>query len=155
MRLPRAARCWPAFLVLSACAGGHAGPARSPAPSPAADAAGIRAVLDTTAAGWNHGELAVYMSAYADTTTSMGSNGVERGKAATERVMRQGFWRTGRPAQQLRYDHVEVRMLGRDNALVTGQFILTGGGRPDRTGWFTTIWARTSEGWRMIHDHSS
>ena len=68
--------------------------------------------------------------------------------------MRQGFWRNGRPAQQLRYDHVEVRMLGADNALVTGEFILSGAGRPDRTGWFTTVWARTSQGWRMIHDHS-
>ena len=66
-----------------------------------------------------------------------------------------GFWGTGRRAQQLRYEHIVVRMLGRDNALVTGQFILTGAGRPDRAGWFTTIWARTSEGWRMIHDHSS
>lgn len=139
------------LLALAACAGGHA----ASVASPAADAAEIRAVLDTTAAGWNRGALAVYMSAYADTTTSMGGDGIERGKAATERVMRQGFWRTGRPAQQLRYDHVEVRMLGRDNALVTGEFILTGADRPDRTGWFTTIWARTSEGWRMIHDHSS
>ena len=139
------------LLTGTACAGG----ASPGAPAPADDAARIRAVLDTTAAGWNRGELSVYMSAYADSTTSMGGNGLVRGKEGTAQVMRQGFWRAGRPAQQLRYDHVEVRMLGRDNALVTGKFILTGAGRPERTGWFTTIWARTAEGWRMIHDHSS
>jgi ketosteroid isomerase-like protein len=54
----------------------------------------------------------------------------------------------------LHYEHVVVRMLGRDNALVTGQYVLQGGERPDRTGWFTTVWTRTPAGWRMIHDHS-
>ena len=146
----RPAHLLASIALVAACAG-H--PPASPAPS-ATSAAQIRAVLDTTAAGWNRGELAVYMSAYADSTTSMGANGIVRGKDGTEQVMRQGFWRNGRPAQQLRYDHVEVRMLGADNALVTGEFILSGAGRPDRTRWFTTVWARTSQGWRMIHDHS-
>ena len=145
----RHSRAVAALVGATACS--HQGPAPA---SPASDASAIRAVLDTTAAGWNRGELAVYMSAYADSTTSMGANGIVRGKEGTEQVMRQGFWRNGRPAQQLRYDHVEVRMLGADNALVTGEFILSGAGRPDRTGWFTTVWARTSQGWRMIHDHS-
>ena len=27
-------------------------------------------------------------------------------------------------------------------------------GRPDRTGWFTTVWTKTKTGWKMIHDHS-
>jgi len=47
-----------------------------------------------------------------------------------------------------------MRMLGRDDALVTGEFVLTGAGHADRTGWFTTVWTRTPQGWRMIHDHS-
>jgi ketosteroid isomerase-like protein len=84
----------------------------------------------------------------------MGANGPEGGKSAIERTMRQGFWKTGRPLQNLRYEHVEVRMLGKDHALVTGQYVLSGAERPDRTGWFTTVWTRTQQGWRMIHDHS-
>jgi uncharacterized protein (TIGR02246 family) len=137
--------------LLGACATGGA---RTGAPT-AADDAEIRAVLDSTAAGWNRGELAIYMAAYADTTTSMGAHGLERGLAPIEAGMRAGFWKTGRPLQNLHYEHVDVRFLGRDDALVTGQFVLTGGGRPDRTGFFTTVWARTRAGWRMIHDHSS
>jgi ketosteroid isomerase-like protein len=120
----------------------------------AADVAAIRAVFDTTAAGWNRGELPVYLSAYNQTSTTMGSNGLVRGVAGIEGQMRSGFWKDGRPAQVLRYEHLEVRALGRDNALATGQYILSGGGRPDRSGWFTTIWQRTPQGWRMIHDHS-
>jgi len=138
-----------ATLAISACA-----PRASTSPTPAADAETITSLLDSTAAGWNRGDLAAYMAMYADTTTSMAPTGIVRGKAATEQVMRSGFWRNGRPAQQLHYEHVEVRMLGADHALVTGEYVLTGAGRPDRTGWFTTIWARTDAGWRMIHDHS-
>ncbi len=121
----------------------------------ASDAAGIKATLDTTAAGWNRGDLSVYLSAYADTATAMGSTGLVRGVRGIEGQMRAGFWRTGRPIQRLSYDHLEIRPIGPDQAVVTGQYILTGGGRPDRTGWFTTIWVRTSRGWRMVHDHSS
>lgn len=123
--------------------------------SPGSDAAAIKAVFDTTAAGWNRGELPVYLSAYVDSATAMGSTGIVRGVKGIEGQMRAGFWRTGRPAQLLSYDHLEIRPIGPNQAIATGQYILTGGGRPDRTGWFTTIWVRTPQGWRMVHDHSS
>jgi uncharacterized protein (TIGR02246 family) len=137
-------------LLTAACA-------RSPAvsgPAPDHASAGIRAVLDSTAAGWNRGDLSRYLWAYADSATAMGANGPELGVGAIEAQMRRGFWRTGRPIQSLHYEHVEVRPLGAEHALVTGQYVLTGGGQAQRTGWFTTVWQRTPAGWRMIHDHS-
>jgi ketosteroid isomerase-like protein len=120
--------------------------------SPASDVAAIRAVFDTT--GWNRGDLSAYLSAYASSATAMGRTGLVRGPNGIGDQMRAGFWKTGRPDQVLGYDHLEVRPLGRDHALATGQYILSGAGKPDRTGWFTTIWERTPAGWRMIHDHS-
>ncbi|HEX2693406.1 MAG TPA: nuclear transport factor 2 family protein [Gemmatimonadaceae bacterium] len=139
-------------LLLAACAGRMA-PA-STSPMPPADAAAIRAVFDTTAAGWNRGDLSAYLFAYAPSATTMGRTGLVHGPSGIEQQMREGFWKSGRPLQQLRYDHLEIRPLGADHALATGQYILSGAGMPDRTGWFTTIWERTSAGWRMIHDHS-
>lgn len=121
----------------------------------ATDAAAIKATLDTTAAGWNRGDLSVYLSAYADTATAMGRTGLVRGVRGIEGQMRAGFWRNGRPAQVLGYDNLEIRPIGPDQAIVTGRYILTGGGQPERTGWFTTIWVRMARGWRMVHDHSS
>ena len=121
----------------------------------ASDAAAIKAVFDTTAAGWNRGELPVYLSAYVDSATAMGRTGLVHGVSGIEGQMRAGFWRTGRPLQALSYDHLEIRPIGPDQAIATGQYILTGGGSPDRTGWFSTIWVRTPRGWRMVHDHSS
>lgn len=76
------------------------------------------------------------------------------GVEAIEKTMREGFWKTGKPLQNLRYENIVVRMLGKKNALVTGQYILSGAGRPDRTSWYTTVWTKTKDGWRMIHDHS-
>ena len=141
-----------ASLALAACATqmGPIGGFRSPS-----DPASIKAMFDSTAAGWNRGELPVYLSAYVDSATAMGSTGLVRGVAGIEGQMRGGFWRTGHPLQNLSYDHLEIRPIGPDQAIATGQYILTGGGRPDRTGWFSTIWVRTAKGWRMVHDHSS
>jgi uncharacterized protein (TIGR02246 family) len=116
--------------------------------------AAIRAALQSTAEGWNRGDLPTYLAVYTDSATEMLSTGPEGGRERIEATMREGFWRTGRPLQVLRYEHVVVRMLGDDNALVTGQYVLSGAERPDRTGWFTTVWTRTRDGWRMIHDHS-
>jgi ketosteroid isomerase-like protein len=139
-------------LLIAACSTRMA--STSTSPMPAADAAAIRAVFDTTAAGWNRGDLSAYLFAYAPSATAMGRTGLVHGPSGIEQQMREGFWKSGRPLQQLRYDHLEIRPLGGDHALATGQYILSGAGMPDRTGWFTTIWERTGAGWRMIHDHS-
>jgi hypothetical protein len=94
------------------------------------------------------------MSANADSAIGNGAGDFDRGSTAIERTMRAGFWKSGKPAQTLRYQDLRVRMLGADYALVNGKFVLSGAGRPDRTGLFSTVWARTREGWRLINDHS-
>ena len=114
----------------------------------------IIAELTSTAAGWNAGELSKYLAAYVPEATEMTGEGPKGGVEHIEQTMRGGFWKTGRPLQQLRYENLDVRMLGKKNALVTGQYILSGAGKPDRKGWFTTVWVKTGKGWRMMHDHS-
>lgn len=135
-------------LLLLAASAGFA------APQPRGAEAEIRAALDSTSAGWNRGDLRLYLAFYTPDAQEMGPNGPRGGVEVIENTMRNGFWKTGRPLQQLRYEHVTVRMLGKANALVNGQYVLTGGGRPDRTGWFTTVWEKTKDGWRMVFDHS-
>jgi uncharacterized protein (TIGR02246 family) len=147
-----------AAVAITACNAGTPAPQPAngaPWQSPSAnDEAAIRALFDSTAAGWIRGDLATYMSPYADSAVGAGAGSFDMGKAAIEQTMRAGFWRNGRPAQALHYEHIRVRMLGADYALVNGEFVLTGGDRPERRGLFSTVWARTSDGWRMINDHS-
>jgi uncharacterized protein (TIGR02246 family) len=138
---------------LAACATGSRS-AATRAPDVTGSTAAIRATLDSTAAAWNRGSLAEYLAAYVPEATEMLATGPAGGVEQIEKTMKEGFWKTGTPLQKLRYEHVVVRMLGPDNALTTGQYVLSGADRPDRTGWFTTIWTHTPQGWRMIHDHS-
>jgi uncharacterized protein (TIGR02246 family) len=114
----------------------------------------IKAELESTAAGWNAGNLNQYLAAYVPEATEMTGDGPKGGVEEIEKTMKAGFWKSGRPAQILRYENIVVRMLGKNNALVTGQYVLSGGGRPDRKGWFTTVWTKVGKNWRMIHDHS-
>src|SRR4051795_797453 len=78
----------------------------------------IRAVLEYTALGWNTGDLSKYLYAYVPEATEMLSTGPAGGVEVIEKTMKEGFWKTGRPIQQLRYENLVVRMLGKDNALV-------------------------------------
>lgn len=114
----------------------------------------ITATLNKTAEGWNTADLPKYLAYYVPEATEMTSQGPKGGVEHIEQTMKNGFWKTGKPQQTLRFENVVVRMLGKDHALVTGQFILFGNDKPDRTGWFTTVWTKTKQGWRMIHDHS-
>ena len=114
----------------------------------------IRAALNSTADGWNAGDLSKYLAVYTKDATEMLSTGPKGGVEVIEDTMKRGFWKSGRPEQVLRYENILVRMLGKDGAVVTGQYVLSGAGKPDRTGWFTTAWIKTKGGWRMMHDHS-
>jgi hypothetical protein len=71
------------------------------------------------------------------------------------KAFREKYFRDARPIQQLRYEQLAVRPLGPDAALATARWILSGGDKPDLSGWFTLAWERTPAGWRAVHDHSS
>lgn len=114
----------------------------------------IRKILQLTADGWNKGDLGQYLAFYTPDATEMLSTGPKGGVEAIEETMKKGFWKAGRPEQTLRYESLVVRMVGKDGALVTGQYVLSGAGKPDRKGWFTTVWIKTKASWRMMHDHS-
>jgi ketosteroid isomerase-like protein len=127
-----------------------------PGPRPAqADEAELRRKLQSTADAWNRADLAGHVAPYADSAAFMTGRGPMIGRDKIEASLRRGFWRGGKPLQTLRYEHVSARALGPNHALVTGRFVLTGGGLADATGWFTLVWERGPQGWREIHDHSS
>ena len=114
----------------------------------------IRAALAASVDAWNRGDLDGHVAVYADSTTLMSSDGPVRGRARARANFARYFAAGGRPHQQLRLERVEVRPLGQEHALATGRYVLSGGGVAEQTGWFSLVWARTPDGWRIIHDHS-
>jgi uncharacterized protein (TIGR02246 family) len=115
----------------------------------------IRTDLDAIAVAWNAADIERHVAPYADSATMMGSRGLIRGRNAIRDLLARNFWQDGKPLQQLRFEEVEVRMLGRgDAAVVTGKFILTGGGRAEASGRFSTVWDLRDGRWFTVHDHS-
>lgn len=148
------ARIWIALslLVLAACR-----PAGEPAPLAdwPADESEIRAALQSSADAWNRGDLPGHLAYYVPDVTFMTANGPRPGVAEIEKAFAAKYFVDGKPRQQLRFEQIAVRSLGPDSALATGRFVLSGGGEAEQSGWFTTVWSRTPDGWRTIHDHSS
>lgn len=142
-----------AALLLPACAHSR------PEVLPAAEAAAMRQTLLRAMAGsaeaWNRGDLDGHVALYVDSAAMMTKNGPMVGKQRIRGMLERGFFKEGKPAQQLAFAELAVTPLGPDHAMVTGKCILSGGGQPEYTCRFTTIWEKRPEGWRIIHDHSS
>lgn len=147
------------LVLVSMLAAGTAGCRQAPPPVSDADWTGdeteIRAALQSSADAWNRGDLPGHLAYYVPDVTFMTANGPRPGVAAIEKAFAEKYFVDGKPKQALRFEQIAVRALGGDSALATGRFILSGGGEAEQSGWFTTIWTRTPEGWRTIHDHSS
>ena len=112
------------------------------------------AIMNSMADAWNNADLPGHIRPYADSATFMTGNGPLRGRERVGESLARSFWRDGKPKQRLSFDRVVVRPLGAAHALQTGHFVLTGGGEADKSGWFSLTWQKTSDGWRIIHDHS-
>jgi ketosteroid isomerase-like protein len=139
--------------ALAALAMLHAGTALAQGPQVTERA--IQALLDESAASWNRGDLDGHLADNADSISFMTRKGPIVGKTRTADALRRSFFKDGKPIQQLRFEQVTIQRLGQGHALVVGRFILDGGGQPEHSGWFSTIWERQAAGWRVIHDHSS
>ena len=121
-----------------------------------ADAA-IRQVLADQVSAWNRGDVVTFMQGYDDSpqTTFIGKS-IEHGYQMIL-ARYQHSYGTPEAMGHLDFTDLEVRMLGADDAVVTGRFHLTrtqaGGG--DATGIFSLVFERKASGWRIILDHTS
>jgi ketosteroid isomerase-like protein len=120
-----------------------------------ADRTEIQAALNASVNGWNEGSLAKHLSLYDPAVTMMTREGPRPGVAPIEEAFRRTYFVGDKPKQNLRMERVAIRSLSSDSALMTGRFILEGGGLPEQSGWFTLVWVRTSAGWKVVHDHTS
>ena len=119
-----------------------------------ADEAEIRSLVQSSMESWNRGDLPSHLAYYDQNVTYITNNGPRPGVAAIEESFKKNYFQNSHPIQSLRYEQIAVRPLARDVALATGRYVLSGGAEPDHSGWFTLVWVRSSEGWRVVHDHS-
>ncbi len=145
------------LLSLAAC--GASGPSITTDDTSSDAAAEIVAMLESSAASWNEGDLDGFLDDYmeGEETTFTGASGTTRGADEVRRRYLASYWSTGRPQHRLSFAGIEVRALGPDHALALGRYVLT---EPDdgtvaSEGIFSLVLTRTGHGWKIIHDHSS
>jgi uncharacterized protein (TIGR02246 family) len=122
------------------------------------DATAIRAELTRQASAWNRGDLDGYLAGYerAASTTMVGGKQPLRGFDAIAAMYRDKYGDKARMGH-LTFADLEVRPLGTGFALALGRWALArdaAGGGPVG-GWFTLTLRKTSDGWRIILDHTS
>jgi uncharacterized protein (TIGR02246 family) len=114
----------------------------------------IRAVLDRQKAAWNERNIEGFMEDYwksENFTFQSGNNRLHGWEALLSRYKKSY---TGGNWGELDFTDIEVKILTKNYAYVLGRWKLTFKDSVSE-GLFTIIFQRRSEGWKIIHDHSS
>ena len=116
----------------------------------------IRAVLDRQVESWNKRDLEGFMKGYWNSPelTFYSGGTVVSGWEPTLGRYRNRYQGEGREMGQLDFGDLKIEMLGPQSAFVRGRFHLkmTSG---DQSGLFTLTFRKFSDGWKIIHDHTS
>lgn len=117
----------------------------------------IKLVLDSQESAWNRGDLDGFMKGYwhsPELTFYSGGNIATGWQAALERYQR-NYKGTGREMGTLEFQDLDIEILGRDAAMVTGKWQLTKSDGKKPHGLFTLIFKKMQPGWQIVHDHTS
>ena len=117
----------------------------------------IGAMLQRSAADWNRGDLAGFMSDYAnDSLTSYrdGAHMLYGWQPMYDRYQRT-YFAPGKSRDSLSFDEVRVRALTTDLAYATARFKLSRADSVVASGPFTLVLQRQGDRWKILHDHSS
>lgn len=110
--------------------------------------------MNKSAEDWNKGDLDAFLSLYDSTATFMLPNGPV-GISGMKENYQKGFFNGNMPKQNLRFEEMVVRPLGKNYALLTGKFVLYGNNLKERSGRYSLVFIHRKHGWRILHDHSS
>jgi ketosteroid isomerase-like protein len=122
----------------------------------AADDAAVRAVLAAQQDAWNRGDLAGYMAGYLRSPELVFTSGgnIRHGWDETIAKYRARYGNDPSTMGKLGFEILGVQPLGADGAIVLGRWELTETPVAGR-GVFSVALARTADGWKVVHDHTS
>lgn len=117
----------------------------------------ISAGLEQQVAAWNRGDLKGYMQGYwhSENLTFFAGRKESAGWEAAYQRYRTAYLGKDKQMGKLAFTNLRVEVLSPDSAFVRGDWQLTMKNGSKRAGLFTVVLKRFSDGWRIIHDHSS
>ena len=118
---------------------------------------GIKHVLVSQVEAWNRGNLQNYMKGYwrsPDLTFFSGAT-VTKGWEPTLQRYQQRYQGQGKEMGRLEFQDLNIDLLSRRAAVVTGKWQLTMSDGKQPHGLFSLIVKRMQGGWHIVHDHTS
>jgi ketosteroid isomerase-like protein len=115
----------------------------------------IKSVLETQVVAWNRGDVVDFMKGYWNSPelSFAGSGGLTHGYQTVLEHYKKSY-----PDQKamghLDFSELDVRMLGKNDALVTGRWHLKRDA-DEMGGIFSLVFEKFPDGWKIIHDHTS
>jgi uncharacterized protein (TIGR02246 family) len=127
---------------------------------PSLDPARLKEVLEAqfarSADAWNRGDLQAFMSDYAmDSSTTYVDGRRPRAGYAWIRDNYAPAFAPGARRDSLRIEEFAARPLGTTYALVTARYVLYRDGATTSSGPFTVVMEERTDGWKILHDHTS
>ena len=113
----------------------------------------VRAALDAQQVAWNRGDLDAFTATYDRDAIFISGDEITRGsQAVLERYKKK--YSDREKMGTLTFSDLEITPLGENAAVVLGRWSLKRV-NDEPHGRFTLIFRKTSDGWRIVHDHTS
>jgi ketosteroid isomerase-like protein len=127
-----------------------------PTPPAPADDVAVRKVLADQVAAWNKGDLDGFMAGYWNDermTYISGGKAVRGWKALRDRY-KAAYQAEGKEMGKLAFAELDAEAVGPNAVLVRGKWEVTIA-KEAVGGWFTLLFRKFPEGWKVTHDHTS
>jgi len=117
----------------------------------------VRQVLERQQEAWNHHDLESIMAGYWNSPelTFFSGAKIYSGWQSTLERYRKTYQSEGREMGKLEFSDLKIEALAPDAALVRGAWHLTMSDGKTPHGWFTLVFRKFPDGWKIIHDHTS
>lgn len=117
--------------------------------------ADIIAVMDAQTAAWNNGDIDGFMRGYWNSPELVFASGasVTRGWQPTLDRYKKNY-NSREKMGTLKFSDLEINVISKNAAVVLGSWSLTRASDNPK-GKFTLIFRKLSDGWRIVHDHTS
>jgi len=115
----------------------------------------IKSVLEAQRAAWNSGDIDEYMKGYwnSDSLSFISGRGVNRGWENTLKSYRKGY-PDKKSMGYLTFEVLELKRLSGEYYYMIGSWNLERE-TDNPNGYFTLLWRKFENGWRIISDHTS